>query len=107
MAAADLLVLSSLSEGRPNVVLEAQACGLPVVATGVGGTPELIRDGKPGWLGARGDAPGRAAASARLRASGDLRSARGRAGREQAQCLTWAASAAQITALYRQLLEAA
>ncbi|MDP6700929.1 MAG: glycosyltransferase family 4 protein, partial [Candidatus Latescibacteria bacterium] len=95
------------SEGRPNVVLEAQACGLPVVATRVGGTPELICDGKTGLLVASGDAQGLAAAIARLLTDGDLRCALGRAGREQAQRLTWAASALQMTALYRQLQEAA
>ena len=78
-----------------------------MVATRVGGTPELIHDGKTGLLVASGDAQGLAAAIARLLADGDLRSALGRAGREQAQRLTWAASAAQMTALYRQLLEAA
>ena len=106
MAAADLLVLPSLSEGRPNVVREAQACGLPVVATRVGGTPELINDGETGLLVDSGDARSLALAIARLLADGDLRSALGRAGREQAQRLTWAANATQMTALYRQLLGA-
>ncbi len=46
-AAADCLLLTSRREGRPNVVLEALACGLPVVATDAGGTVELLR-GEPG-----------------------------------------------------------
>jgi glycosyltransferase involved in cell wall biosynthesis len=50
MAAADLLVLSSLWEGLPGVVLEAMASSLPVVATAVGGTPELVIDGITGYL---------------------------------------------------------
>jgi glycosyltransferase involved in cell wall biosynthesis len=42
--AGDLLLLTSRREGRPNVVIEALASGLPVLATAVGGTPELLRD---------------------------------------------------------------
>ncbi|MDD5454220.1 MAG: glycosyltransferase [Candidatus Ratteibacteria bacterium] len=46
----DVFVLPSLWEGMPNVVLEAYALGKPVVATGVGGTREIIKDGETGFL---------------------------------------------------------
>ncbi len=55
MKAADVLVLSSAWEGAPNVVLEAQAAGLPVVASSVDGCRELIQDGVTGRLFSHGD----------------------------------------------------
>jgi glycosyltransferase involved in cell wall biosynthesis len=46
----DLSVLPSFTEGLPNVVLEAYSAGVPVVATAVGGTPEIVTDGVDGYL---------------------------------------------------------
>ncbi len=50
LSAADIFVMPSLSEGLPLAILEAMAAGVPVVATAVGGVPELIRPGDTGWL---------------------------------------------------------
>jgi len=50
LAAMDVFVLCSIAEGISNTILEAMATGLPVVATRVGGNPELVVDGKTGCL---------------------------------------------------------
>lgn len=62
MNASDVLCLPSLNEGMPNVALEAMACGLPVVASRVGGVPEVVREGVNGLMVPAGDAPALGAA---------------------------------------------
>ena len=62
LAAADVFVLPSLNEGTPNVVLEALACGRRVVATRVGGTPDLVTSDTLGTLVRPGDPPALAVA---------------------------------------------
>jgi len=46
----NLLVIPSYTEGLPNVMLEAMACGTPILATPVGAIPDIIEDGKTGFL---------------------------------------------------------
>ncbi len=46
----DVLVVPSKLDGRPNIIMEANACGLPVIAAPVGGIPELIEEGRNGYL---------------------------------------------------------
>ncbi|WP_306533876.1 TIGR03088 family PEP-CTERM/XrtA system glycosyltransferase [Geobacter sp.] len=58
LQAMDVFVLPSLAEGISNTILEAMACGLPVVATRVGGNLELVEDGVSGHLFAVGDLAG-------------------------------------------------
>jgi len=56
MAGCDIFVLSSTYEGLPHVLLEAMSMGLPVIATSVGGTPEVVKNGETGILIDDGDA---------------------------------------------------
>lgn len=55
LAAAHALVMPSFAEGLPMVVMEAMAAARPVIATYIAGTPELVQDGKTGWLVPAGD----------------------------------------------------
>jgi glycosyltransferase involved in cell wall biosynthesis len=66
LAASDGFVLSSVSEGFPNVVMEALASGTPVVATNVGGVPELVEEEETGFLVSPSDPTGLAQAMIRL-----------------------------------------
>jgi glycosyltransferase involved in cell wall biosynthesis len=85
LAASAVFVLSSRSEAFPMSVLEAMAAGLPVVATRVGGLPELVVEGETGLLVPAGDPEELAAAIARLLDDPDLRERFGSAGRARVE----------------------
>jgi sugar transferase (PEP-CTERM/EpsH1 system associated) len=84
LARARMLVLPSRSEGIPLTVLEAMACGLPVLATRVGGLPEVVEDGTTGLLVPPADPAALAEAMAALWDDPDRRDRMGRAGRRRA-----------------------
>jgi glycosyltransferase involved in cell wall biosynthesis len=77
----DIYVQSSIAEGMPNAVLEAMACGLPCVATDVGGTAELVIDGRTGYLVPARDPAAIAARLGQLLTDPDLRARIAAAGR--------------------------
>jgi glycosyltransferase involved in cell wall biosynthesis len=79
---ADLAVLPSFTEGLPNVALEASAAGVPVVATAVGGTPEVVSDGATGFLVPSGDPTALASRILDVCRDATLRERLGEAGRE-------------------------
>ncbi len=105
--AADLVCLASHREGRPNTILEALACGRPILATEVGGVPELIEPGRNGVLVPARDPEkfGRAAAGL-LNDPGQAESlgARGPESLEKAG-LTWERTAGLMEEVYVRALE--
>jgi glycosyltransferase involved in cell wall biosynthesis len=102
----DLLVLPSYTEGLPNVVLEALAAGVPMVATAVGGTPEVIEDGVSGYLVPPGDPSSLAQTILRALASETDRRAMGQRGRQRVlRDFTFQAQGLQYGQLFQELLE--
>jgi glycosyltransferase involved in cell wall biosynthesis len=100
----DLLVLPSRSEGSPNVVLEAFARGVPVLATRVGGTEELMADGVDGWLVPPDDLRLLTGALRRALTSPDRREAMVRRARRRLEPHAPGAVASQWAALLRSVL---
>lgn len=94
-------VLPSHVEGLPNAVLEAMAAGLPVIATAVGGVPEIVTDGVTGLLVRPHDPRELAAAIARLAGDPRLRVRLGAQGRRVAERLSVQSAAARHEAVYR------
>ena len=105
-AAADVVLVPSRSESFGLVALEAQACGTPVVAAGVGGLRYVVTDGVGGFLVEGHDPADHADRMLQVLAD-PARSARmGRDGARQALRFTWEATAEEILGVYRELIEA-
>ncbi len=102
LGALDVFALTSRREGMSNAILEAMACGLPVVATRVGGNPEIVMDGETGLLIESGDAAGLTACLRRLIERPDVRGAMGSAGRRRIESMF---SLARMTEAYARMYE--
>ena len=105
-ADADVFVLSSHSEGRPNVVVEALASGLPVISTNLEGVRDMVTDGDTGWLVAAGDAEQLAAALDQANADRTELRRQGERARHLAKSRlgTWAETARAYDTLFRAAL---
>lgn len=104
LAEADIFVLTSMWEGMPGSVLEAMAAGLPVVATDVNGTSEVVQDRVTGFLVPADDAVATAEALISLARDKNLRHRMGAAGRERIrQHFTVDRMVSAKEALYKQL----
>ena len=103
---ADVFVLSSRSEGRPNVVVEALAGGLPVISTDLEGVQGMVRNGDTGWLVAVDDTEALAAALDQAVADREELRRRGERARAFAcaRIGTWADTARCYQALFRKVL---
>lgn len=105
--AMDVFALSSLREGLPNVVLEAMALEVPVVATRVNGVPRLVQDGRNGLLIESGDPAPLAAALDRLLGDAALQAAFRAAGRETVEGrFSFATRMRKLKQIYDDLLAA-
>jgi glycosyltransferase involved in cell wall biosynthesis len=86
MSSLDVFVLPSLAEGTPNGVIEAMACGVPVIATNVGGIPDIL-DPECGILIPPRDADALAEAMLKLARNPELRSRMGATAKERCEKL--------------------
>ena len=106
-AAFDAFILPSANEGTPVTAIEALAAGRPVVATRVGGVPDVVRDGEDGFLVEAGDVEALAERLASLAADPGLRERMGAAGRGRVlPRYAVARLVDDVDRLYRSLLEA-
>jgi glycosyltransferase involved in cell wall biosynthesis len=98
---ADILLNPSRVDNTPNSVLEALACGVPVVSTNVGGVPYIVRDGVTALLVEAGDPAAMAAAIEKLVTSPSLQASLRTEGRNEVQRYTWPRVRVALLGLYR------
>jgi len=107
LPAADLFLLTSISEGIPLTVIEAMAAGLPVVATRVGGLPEVVEEGNSGLLAPAGNDAALAEKIVQLAEDRQRRQEMGRCGRQTAlERFSEKQMHAQYERLYQEMLGA-
>jgi len=104
-AAADVCVMPSYSESFGLVALEAQACGRPVVASGVSGLRSVVRDEVSGYLIDGHDPAAYAERIGRLLADPELAQQMGRRGRLLAQRFSWTRTADRLEGLFENVIE--
>ncbi len=103
-AEADLFCALSRSEALGNVFLEAQASGCAVVATNVGGIPEIVKEGETGLLVAPNDSESAAAAMDLLMSNPSLKETLQKNGIQHAQAYDWKTIAEQYKSVYQEAL---
>jgi L-malate glycosyltransferase len=105
LAGLDAFVLPSVSEGCPNVLMEAMAVGLPCTASRIGATEILIEDGLSGLLIPYGDSEALAEALAKLRSHPDLAVSLGRAARERMKLFSPERERREWTAILSEVVD--
>jgi glycosyltransferase involved in cell wall biosynthesis len=106
LAAADVLAVPSRNEGMGRVIVEAMALGIPVVATAVGGTPDVVTDGESGRLVLPEDVVALAAALVELGRDETLRDKLGEAAQARAESFSSAVAREKLLAVYTDLVRA-
>jgi teichuronic acid biosynthesis glycosyltransferase TuaC len=105
ISAADCIVLPSLSEGFPTILAETMLCGVPIIATPVGGIPEVVRDGETGLLVPCRTPAALSQALRMLLSNPQLASDMAARAQELAKnSLTWAGNARRMLSLYQEAI---
>lgn len=106
LKSADVIVLSSISEGLPSILLESMACGKPMIATDVGGIAEILKDGSTGRLVPARDSEKLAEALLDVLVTNpEQLTEMGEQAYQASKAYTWSQNASKVIHLYQQVLK--